>query len=161
MRIIWQSEARTHVRAAFAYGKKVFGLRVAIRFREELKSSSYRLSTHPYIGVKELALSDKDISYRSLVVHPHYKLIYWVDEERDTVFIAALWDTRRNPDVLPTQLADFTKTAYLLCHFSLLTLQRQLAGFYNRLFGLALYNLHPFIRNSREKSVSLEKVYER
>ena len=151
MRIIWQSEARTHVRAAFAYGKKVFGLRVAIRFREELKSSSYRLSTHPYIGVKELALSDKDISYRSLVVHPHYKLIYWVDEERDTVFIAALWDT----------LADFTKTAYLLCHFSLLTLQRQLAGFYNRLFGLALYNLHPFIRNSREKSVSLEKVYER
>ena len=100
MRIIWQSEARTHVRAAFAYGKKVFGLRVAIRFREELKSSSYRLSTHPYIGVKELALSDKDISYRSLVVHPHYKLIYWVDEERDTVFIAALWDTRRNPDNL-------------------------------------------------------------
>ena len=35
--------------------------------------------------------------------------------------------------VWPTQLADFTKTAYLLCHFSLLTLQRQLAGFYNRL----------------------------
>ena len=40
---------------------------------------------------------------------------------------------------LPTQLADFTKTAYLLCHFSLLTLQRQLADFYNR------RTLSPFI----------------
>ena len=41
--------------------------------------------------------------------------------------------------VWPTQLADFTKTAYLLCHFSLLTLQRQLAGFYNRLDSLLAF----------------------
>lgn len=100
MKIIWQTEARSHMRAAFAYGKRAFGLRIAIRFREEVKKSTYRLSTHPYLGAKEPALSDYDISYRSLVIHPHYKLIYWIDEERDTVFIAALWDTRRNPDKL-------------------------------------------------------------
>ena len=104
MKIIWLTEARSHMRAAFSYGKQVFGLRVAIRFRDKVKNSSYRLSTHPYLGMKELALSDKDKSYRSLVVHSHYKLIYWVDEEQDTVFIAALWDTRRNPDDLSESL---------------------------------------------------------
>ena len=56
--------------------------------------------------------------------------------------------------LLPTQLADFTKTAYLLCHFSLLTLQRQLAGFYNRLFGLAPFQYYAYNGLNKKNGMS-------
>lgn len=37
----------------------------------------------------------KRLEYRSLVVHKHYKLVYHI--EADIIYIAALFDTRRNP----------------------------------------------------------------
>lgn len=43
----------------------------------------------------EKLLRNRKHIYRSFVVHRHYKLIYYI--EKDTVYIADLWDTRREP----------------------------------------------------------------
>ena len=42
-----------------------------------------------------MLLEDMPIVYRSLVVHKHYKLIYHIEAE--TIYVAALFDTRRDP----------------------------------------------------------------
>ncbi len=47
------------------------------------------------MGPKELLLQDKKRDFRSVVISKQNKLVYYV--EGDTLYIAALWDTRREP----------------------------------------------------------------
>ena len=53
------------------------------------------LSNFPQMAPIEQELSDFDEEYRSLVVHKHFKIIYFI--ECDSIFIAAVWDSRQNP----------------------------------------------------------------
>lgn len=104
MEVIWLTEAREQMRAVYAYGKAVFGRKVAMEFRTEIYQQAKLLADFPYLGPIETCVSDLPLSYRSLVVHRHYKLIYRIDEARQTVYISALWDTRRNPAQLGDDL---------------------------------------------------------
>ena len=45
--------------------------------------------------VEEL-LSGRPLEYRSLLVHPHFKLIYYIDEAKATVYVVDMWDVRQN-----------------------------------------------------------------
>lgn len=74
MRVVWNKKAEHHLNAIINYSIDTFGERVAKR---------------------ELLLEDMPIAYRSLVVHKHYKLIYHIEAE--TIYITALFDTRRDP----------------------------------------------------------------
>lgn len=56
-----------------------------------------RLASAPFIGKVEPLLQGSGLPFRSLVIHKHYKLIYHYDKNTDTLRIAALWDTRREP----------------------------------------------------------------
>lgn len=58
------------------------------------------LAANPYMGPLEPLLAERRTSYRSFVVHEHYKLIYWVDEEKEILYVSDLWDTRREPEGL-------------------------------------------------------------
>lgn len=54
------------------------------------------------MGKIEPLLAGRPQNFRSLVIHKHYKLIYYIDE--DTIYIAALIDTRADPDSLAEKL---------------------------------------------------------
>ena len=54
------------------------------------------------MGLVEPLLEGRNKVYRSLVIHKLYKLVYYVDEE--TIYIADLWDVRRDPDRLIARL---------------------------------------------------------
>lgn len=51
-----------------------------------------------------LAQGAKLFGIRSLVVHEHFKLIYYIDLPHNTLYIADLWDTRREPSRLAEPL---------------------------------------------------------
>jgi len=53
------------------------------------------LSKQPRKGQRELLLADRHKEYR-YIVEGNYKIIYWVDLA--TVHIAAVFDSRQNPD---------------------------------------------------------------
>lgn len=59
------------------------------------------MATNPYMGKVEKILEPRKMVYRSFVVHPHFKLIYYVNEKKQCVVITYLFDTRKNPDKLP------------------------------------------------------------
>lgn len=102
MQVVWNKKAEYHLVQAITYGAEVFGKKAAKHFFRQIKDNDARLAANPYLGKKEPLLEDQPIVYRSLIVHSHYKLIYHI--EADTIYIAALFDTRMNPASLTDQI---------------------------------------------------------
>lgn len=102
MRIRWSGEADHDLEIAVIQCREKFGSIVATKFYHQVKSNEKYLLTHPCIGkVEPLAESTYDpLTYRSLVVHEHYKIVYVIEEDDDVIRIVKFWDTRRNPVTL-------------------------------------------------------------
>lgn len=97
MRVVWEESVLHDIDAVMEYGLMAFGEKSVTRFWHDIQAYEPLLASFPYIGRQEPYLSHLPAFYRSLVVHKHYKLVYRVDDIRQTVYIVALWDTRRNP----------------------------------------------------------------
>ena len=106
MQVIWLPQALTRLMQLYEYGKFHFGQKSAEKLMNGIRFDSERLVAFPYLGSLEPRLSHLHLPYRSLVVHNHYKLIYRVSEEEDTVYVVAVWDTRRNPQDMDAGLSD-------------------------------------------------------
>lgn len=98
--VIWKKRAERQLEIATTQGYKLFGERIAGNFYWQIKRQSFLLASHPHLGAIEPLLKDRQRSYRSLVVHKHFKLVYYIDEKKETLYIIALWDTRREPATL-------------------------------------------------------------
>ena len=97
MKYIWRKSAEKRLLQETEYCLQRFGKK-AQRFRTSLNSHAALLSSSPGIGKREpLLLHRTRHLYRSLVVHKHFKLVYYIDEAANTLYIVALWDTRREP----------------------------------------------------------------
>lgn len=71
---------------------------VAIDIWNRLLDSTDPLKIFAYAGPVEPLLAHREKEYHSLVVEKHFKLIYYVEE--NVIHIAAVWDTRKNPEYL-------------------------------------------------------------
>ncbi|MCD8182100.1 MAG: type II toxin-antitoxin system RelE/ParE family toxin [Bacteroides sp.] len=89
---------------ATTQGSKLFGERIAAKFYWQVKRDSILLATHPHLGAVEPLLENRRRAYRSFVVHEHFKLVYYIDEKQQILYIVALWDTRREPSTLAKQI---------------------------------------------------------
>lgn len=102
MRVVWNERAELRLAQIMEYGISAFGEKAAQLLMKEIRKNEARLAVCPYLGKKELVLEGLPISYRSLVIHRNYKLIYYIEDE--TVYIATLFDNRRNPAVMTDHL---------------------------------------------------------
>lgn len=100
MQVIWRKIAREELRDVLRYGQKNFGQDAMQSFYGQINRCELLLTSNPFMGPIESSFADRKMVYRSLVVHKHYKLIYWVDEKKGVIYIADLWDTRREPAML-------------------------------------------------------------
>ncbi|HIZ02609.1 MAG TPA: type II toxin-antitoxin system RelE/ParE family toxin [Candidatus Bacteroides merdipullorum] len=98
MKYIWRKSAEKRLLQETEYCLQRFGKKAALRFIESIDRQVTLLSQSPGIGKREpLLLHRTRHLYRSLVVHKHFKLVYYIDEAANTLYIVALWDTRREP----------------------------------------------------------------
>lgn len=97
MQVEWKKQATRQLEAIIAYWESNFGQQATARLYEKVKADSVRLADNPELGFPEPLLAERKRSYRSLIVTEHYKIIYWVDTAQSIVYIADLWDTRREP----------------------------------------------------------------
>lgn len=102
MQVKWSDNALEELSLILEYGALAFGERAAERLYGMLLENEARLATNPYIGKLEPLLKERPQGFRSLVVHKNYKLIYYIEDE--TVYIATLFDNRRNPAVMTDHL---------------------------------------------------------
>lgn len=105
-RVMWTKSAKHQRKEALLYGAKVWGNDAARKFRNQLIKEQSLLSAHPNMGKTEPLLETFTKNYRSLVVHKHFKLVYYIDERQQTLFIVALWDTRREPGAMSQSIRD-------------------------------------------------------
>lgn len=103
MRVTWNQKALDQLDDILEYGRQEFGVRTARQLFIRIMSYEPLLAANPKLGKTEPLLANRKRAYRSIVAHRNFKLIYYV--EGDTVYIANLWDTRREP----TRLTDMTK----------------------------------------------------
>jgi plasmid stabilization system protein ParE len=97
IKILWTDEAIGRLKDIFDYYSKVATVNIAQKLVNEIVDSSNILITHPEIGVQEELLKERKNKYRYLVCK-NYKIIYWRKE--NVVFIATVFDMRRNPKKL-------------------------------------------------------------
>ncbi|MBS1977578.1 MAG: type II toxin-antitoxin system RelE/ParE family toxin [Bacteroidetes bacterium] len=99
MKVIWTELARSQLKEACQYYKEVVSAKVAASIRSKIYERTGKLSRHPEIGQRENNPLVAAIGYRYLV-SGNYKIVYRIISEQKTVLIAAVFDTRQNPDDL-------------------------------------------------------------
>lgn len=99
----WMAHRYSGIRRQYIRAK------ISEKLDSTFKAYSRLLSAHPLLGHREPLLTHiAGITYRSILVHRNYKLIYRVEpedsEEADRVLIIDVWDTRMNPDFLAARI---------------------------------------------------------
>lgn len=102
MQIDWSKRALRELDIVIGQCEEEFGTRVALRFYQTITDFEVRLSANPALGYPEQFLAERSRNYRSLLIHTHFKLVYYI--AKDTIKIADLWDTRRDPDKLKKRI---------------------------------------------------------
>lgn len=97
MKIKWKKKAQTEYRKHILYCLREFGRFTTLRFQEKIEKQLGLLEVFPYMGKVEPLLVGRRFEYRSLVVHPFLKLVYYINETKERIVIANLWDTRQEP----------------------------------------------------------------
>lgn len=98
MKVVWSKNAHNERIRIFDYIAQEFGLMVALSYDEKITKFERLVAEMPSIGAAEPLLAHRSKPYQSFVVHKLTKVVYF--QEKDTVFISALWDTRREPGKL-------------------------------------------------------------
>lgn len=101
-KIQWAAEARSRWRETAAYIRAEWGMAALRKFKKKTEESQDQLEEFPALGKIEPLLADRNELYRSLVLTEQNKIIYFV--KNDTIYIADLWDTRREPKGQASQL---------------------------------------------------------
>ena len=106
MKLVIHREAKWRIRLCYQWCESIFGLTSATRFYERILRDMERLVRFPYLGSREELLLGMRLVYRSLVVRPHFRLIYYVDEAKSEIHVVDFWDTRQDPESLVESLAE-------------------------------------------------------
>ena len=95
MNVSWSARALKAVNQTSDYILDTFGFTANESFLESIQQASDLLLSNPMAGQIEPLLTHTPIQYRSIVIHRLGKIVYYI--KKDTIRIAAFWDTGREP----------------------------------------------------------------
>ena len=96
LEVVWTDFAESKLVDVFNYYKHSVSLKVASQITQEIVRASLKLEKQPFIGAKEPLLETRVKEYRYLI-HGNYKMIYFIQSDKNEVVIANIFDTRQNP----------------------------------------------------------------
>lgn len=100
MKYQWRRKAEKQVKQTIRYCIEEFGKSTAEKFLANIDHQVDLLIDNPQLGPIEPLLENRSRTYRSLLVHKHFKLIYYISTSKETLYLVALWDIRREPSRL-------------------------------------------------------------
>lgn len=95
MKIIWSRKAASSFNQIETYILRRFGEKTQQEFRVEVENLVNTLAIMPELGKIDPLFAHRKQLYRSIIVRRLNKIVYYVKD--DTLRIAAMWDTRREP----------------------------------------------------------------
>lgn len=93
-----QPRAHKELRNINNYHRRVAGVKVAKAITQQIRHTFKQLLIFPYLGAVIPEMEGMPYPYRSIVAHPHFKVIYRVEGE--VIFIVSIWDCRQQPERL-------------------------------------------------------------
>lgn len=102
MKTIITDHAKEQIRQIAKYIRKEFGKDRRNEFMNEVRQTRRLIEGSPSIGPVEPLLADRAVMYRSYVMNHLNKIVYRTDG--DVIYIVALWDVRRDPDTLVSEV---------------------------------------------------------
>ena len=104
MKIAWTIQAQRRVIEILEYSQQEFGNKATDRLARTIEQKTLQLINNPFRGPVELILAkEKKISFRYLLVNP-YKIIYYVDEKEESIYIVTLFHTHQHPSKLDKEV---------------------------------------------------------
>jgi plasmid stabilization system protein ParE len=96
LNIYWTDFAKKELQNIFDYYKENASLNVARKLVIGITKETIKLQKQPTIGQVEESLENlvKDFRY---LVYKSYKIIYWVNSERNAIEVFDVFDSRRSP----------------------------------------------------------------
>jgi plasmid stabilization system protein ParE len=94
--VFWTRCAEKKLDKIFDYFELKVSSRVALKIVRGIIDKTIGLKKSPYIGQKEELLSDRPQDFRYLIFKS-YKIIYWINKDKNRIDIANVFDTRQNP----------------------------------------------------------------
>lgn len=95
--VFWTDFAKDKLDEIFEHYKlKSRSANVARKLVDGIIDHTIGLEKQPYIGQREEPLSDRPQKFRYLVFKS-YKIIYWINEPKNRIDIAHVFDTRQDP----------------------------------------------------------------
>ena len=102
--VIWNKQAENEWRKKMLYGLDEFGQTTAIRFVQRTNDIVNIIRKHPKAGLREPLLRNRKKEYRYFHLMGSLKLLYYYVESSDTIRIADVWDSRREPAKLQRRI---------------------------------------------------------
>ena len=96
MKIIWQKSALKSFKQIADYIKSKFGNTSKGKFVKTVEESDVLLSLNPEMGPIDPYFSDRNYTFRYLIVAQGSRLVYRIDG--DTIYVVAFWDCRCDPE---------------------------------------------------------------
>lgn len=104
MKIAWTIQAQRRVIEILEYSQQEFGNKATDRLARTIEQKTLQLINNPFRGpVKLILAKEKKISCRYLLVNP-YKIIYYVDEKEESIYIVTLFHTHQHPSKLDKEV---------------------------------------------------------
>lgn len=98
MKVIWSYRASKALHALETYIQKGFGEIKRQEYMQQAEKTANRLEKFPNIGRLDPLLAHRKKPYRSVLMTPTTKMIYYIDSDNDRIIIVDCWDTRREPN---------------------------------------------------------------
>lgn len=103
-KVKWQKRAEHELYRLLVKGFLEFGEATANTFADKVASLNENLSKYPEAGFPEPLLQGRKRLYRARHIVKRFKLIYFYAESSDTVHVADIWDTKREPAKLAKKI---------------------------------------------------------
>ena len=103
-KVIWQKRAEKELYKYLVDGFLDFGETTANRFADKVRLLNDELERFPEIGFPEPLLRDRARLYRARHIQKRFKLIYYYAKSSDTVHVADIWDSKREPQRLASRI---------------------------------------------------------
>ena len=100
----WQKRAERELYRYLVNGFLEFGETTANKFAARVAYLSNELGKFPEIGFPEPLLKGRRKLYRAYHINKRFKLIYYYAVGTDTIHIADIWDTKREPSTLAKRI---------------------------------------------------------
>ena len=96
MKTSWDPAAKESLRQIARYINTNFGHEARRHFIQLVQETENNLKRNPNIGFVDPLFANRCLTYRSVIINGLSKLVYYT--EGDTIYIAAFWDTRKEPE---------------------------------------------------------------